>query len=697
MGLAGLFDVITGRESPRRFRRKDAKVGENFDDYFVHAPRRAVEGPRQLAVPYLDPKQRSFDRPRSRDRGSVTWKRASSAPRSLSELNESHVRGEKSRTIHHVNSPRSRSNLSALHQNRQRQPVAQLETPQPSGQHVVNPALPSPRSPSKKRPQPLIITDPAHGFAAGGPREMTFIAFERQKHAISPAIPQTSPHEPVHPATPTSANDSAAPSASSSVYRTSSPTSPYDMQLPPCEHRRDSLSITRPGSKRSLRRVPSDKRSSQVAPLASSTTRQVVDNDLFALDEVQSVSSLGETDSPSAVAARHGIFPADTVANRRSDTLEVCEDFFVFGSDSAFADGGFEISRNGRLEIPGTLKRKSSSGTLVDGVPKSSNNFIFVRSLAEFSRGSTLSKDSALDSTLGAGSAGRVSLAIHRPSNRKIAVKRINVYDKDKRTQLLKELETLMSYDSRFLVRSYGAFYDFEGVVHVTLEYMDKGALSDVLEVCGNLPEEIISHIIEHCLRGLMFLHDNHVLHRDLKTSNVLLSGRVCRAKLSDFGLARDLNPGVSKVDSFVGTLAYMSPERLHGSEYTYASDIWGLGICAAECYLGRYPFDNTQSFFDYVEAAQSNPATLLVGASAECVDFVCQCTNPDPHKRPPARDLLQHAFITQKKKDINVFREWLDGLPKTHSGGGLGDEPAFSEQMMRKYREKACALDRRE
>ncbi len=232
-----------------------------------------------------------------------------------------------------------------------------------------------------------------------------------------------------------------------------------------------------------------------------------------------------------------------------------------------------------------------------------------------------------------------------------------------------------MSYDSRFLVRSYGAFYDGEGVVHVTLEYMDRGALSDIIELRGKVPEPILVHIAEHCLRGLMFLHDNHVLHRDFKTSNILLSRRVCRAKLSDFGLARDLNPGESRTDSFVGTLAYMSPERLNGSDYTYASDIWGLGISILECFLGRYPFAKPQSYFDYVEAAKSNPSSLMEGATPACVDFVRLCTSADPKERPTARMLLQHPWIADTRRDAKAFREWLQQIPGAHSGEGLEEE----------------------
>ncbi len=173
------------------------------------------------------------------------------------------------------------------------------------------------------------------------------------------------------------------------------------------------------------------------------SSRENVENDPYVIEEAPSLSSLGDTDTPSAVAAKNGIFPMDRLDRTMKRTLdEVSEDVFVIGGDGIFKGGGFVITKNGMLKSPGNLTRRLSNGTAVDGVPKSSNNLIIVRSLAEFSRGSTLSRRNKLDSTLGAGAAGRVSLAIHRPSGRKIAVKRINVFDVEKRNQLLKELET---------------------------------------------------------------------------------------------------------------------------------------------------------------------------------------------------------------------------------------------------------------
>lgn len=338
---------------------------------------------------------------------------------------------------------------------------------------------------------------------------------------------------------------------------------------------------------------------------------------------------------------------------------EIEESQFVFEGGTLLGDTGFSVQDNGWMHGPQDLSRKNSDGSSVEGVPKSTHRVVTVESLNDFQRGPDL----------GAGYAGSVYLAVHGPTGLRMAVKEVNVIDHDKRKQLLKELETLTTHVSRFLVRFYGAFFDRTGAVRIALEYMDRGSLCSAIKKLGPVPEPVVNRIAKHCLHGLEFLHGNRVLHRDLKTANILLSRHLIRAKLSDFGLAREVNPGVSKANTFVGTLAYMSPERLEGGDYTYASDIWGLGISLVECILGRYPFDNPQTFFDFLEAVKTNPHTLIgTKCSEQLVDFVKNCTYTDPKKRPTAQELLLHPWIAGTGGEDEAFEEWLGRIPEVET-----------------------------
>ncbi|CAN8062840.1 unnamed protein product [Agarophyton chilense] len=327
-----------------------------------------------------------------------------------------------------------------------------------------------------------------------------------------------------------------------------------------------------------------------------------------------------------------------------------------FGSDGGFVTGGFRITAEGVLDKPLIATRQDSEDNNEGGVPQSHRTIVIAKGLKEFRTGPTI----------GTGAAGRVYIAEHIPSRTPMAMKVVNVYDKHRRNQLLKELETLSTYISRYLVRFYGAFYDGSGAVHIALEYMDHGCLSTFIQRVGPIPERVVQMIAHDCLRGLRFLHRHHVLHRDFKTANILLSRRLCRAKLSDFGLARDLNPGVSKVDTFVGTVAYMSPERLNGTNYTYASDIWALGVSIMECLLGKYPFDRPQNYFDYIEATTT--INVLSGFKRECAkfspevrDFVERCTYTDPKRRATVAELMEHPWLKELIRDTELFGSWLD------------------------------------
>jgi hypothetical protein len=330
----------------------------------------------------------------------------------------------------------------------------------------------------------------------------------------------------------------------------------------------------------------------------------------------------------------------------------------VFGSNGDFATGGFRITSEGMVGKPQRVTRRDSDDAPSYGhAPQSPNDLVLVRSLGELRKGPTL----------GMGAAGRVYLAIHEPSGASMAIKVVNVYDEAKRNQLLKELDTLSSHVSRFLVRFYGAFYDGKGAVHIALEFMDGGCLSSTVQKFGAIPEPITKMITADCLRALRFLHRHNVLHRDFKTANILLSRRTLCARVSDFGLARDMDAGVSKVDTFVGTIAYMSPERLHGGQYTYASDVWALGISVVECLLGRYPFDKPQSYFDYLDV-QANDMLRGARISPAAADFVRLCTNSDPRRRPTAAQLMQHPWISDLKRDPEMFRLWMDDMHQRKS-----------------------------
>ena len=120
------------------------------------------------------------------------------------------------------------------------------------------------------------------------------------------------------------------------------------------------------------------------------------------------------------------------------------------------------------------------------------------------------------------------------------------------------------------------------------MEYMDGGSLGDLVHTLGPLPAAALSCITQQTLHALVELRECHLVHRDLKPQNILLSMRG-ECKLSDFGCVAELQDSFGKCGTFVGTVPYMSPERIQGEEYSYASDVWALGLTLVECaHAGR-------------------------------------------------------------------------------------------------------------
>ena len=196
-----------------------------------------------------------------------------------------------------------------------------------------------------------------------------------------------------------------------------------------------------------------------------------------------------------------------------------------------------------------------------------------------------------------------VKHAIHRPTGRMLAIKKISYYKKTRRDMLAKEITTLYSCgECPCTVAFYGAYYT-EGFVNIVLEYMDGGSMCNALAQCGPLPEPVLAGVAFQCLWGLAFLHQAHRVHRDIKPSNILINSRG-NVKLTDFGVTADIQERTNQLcNTYVGTFKYMSPERIVSSPYGPSSDIWSLGISLIEMATGIYPyqFPERTPIIDYV------------------------------------------------------------------------------------------------
>ncbi|PNW73552.1 hypothetical protein CHLRE_13g563733v5 [Chlamydomonas reinhardtii] len=168
------------------------------------------------------------------------------------------------------------------------------------------------------------------------------------------------------------------------------------------------------------------------------------------------------------------------------------------------------------------------------------------------------------------------------------------------------------------------------------------------------LPEPVIAHIARQLVAGLTYLHrELKVVHRDIKPSNLLLNG-AGEVKISDFGVSGQLASSVSNCLSWVGTVTYMSPERIKGDSYSFDSDLWSLGLTLLECALGRFPYPPpgetgvNLGFWELLEYIVMEPPPALPADqfSPALCDFVGQCLQKDAAARPSVTALAAHPFL---------------------------------------------------
>ncbi|MBA0714750.1 hypothetical protein Goshw_004606 [Gossypium schwendimanii] len=257
---------------------------------------------------------------------------------------------------------------------------------------------------------------------------------------------------------------------------------------------------------------------------------------------------------------------------------------------------------------------------------------------------------------IGSGASSVVQRAMHIPSHRILALKKINIFEKEKRQQLLTEIRTLCEAPcSEGLVEFHGAFYSPDsGQISIALEYMDGGSLADILRLKKSIPEPVLSSMFQKLLQGLSYLHGvRHLVHRDIKPANLLVNLKG-EPKITDFGISAGLDNSMAMCATFVGTVTYMSPERIRNESYSYPADIWSLGLALFECGTGEFPYMANEGPVNLMLQILDDPSPSPPKHkfSPEFCSFIDACLQKDADARPTAELLLSHPFIKKHEHD---------------------------------------------
>jgi len=242
---------------------------------------------------------------------------------------------------------------------------------------------------------------------------------------------------------------------------------------------------------------------------------------------------------------------------------------------------------------------------------------------------------------IGQGSFGTIYRA--EWSGQQVAVKTITSLDENAKNEFIREIQIMSRMRSLYVTQFYGACLE-PGRECILMEHMDKGSLYDLLHVRSEKLRSMNKYsLMLDIAQGIKYLHNNDILHRDLKSKNILINADL-RGKIADFGLARTRAASVNSIHKASEALEWMAPEILsRKGKYSKKSDIYSLGVIFWEILTGKTPFSDMNTVEDLIRGKrEAIPPKLPLGLQS----IIRHCWSEDPSVRPSADELVDKLKV---------------------------------------------------
>jgi len=291
---------------------------------------------------------------------------------------------------------------------------------------------------------------------------------------------------------------------------------------------------------------------------------------------------------------------------------------------------------------------------------------------------------------IGEGCFGKVFKGRKKHSGKIVALKFITKRGKSDKdlTNLRSEISILRKLNHDHIILMYDYFETSSDFCVVT-EYAH-GELFEIFQDDKYLPEPEVQGIARQLIKALHYLHDNRIIHRDMKPQNILI-GANNTVKLCDFGFARAMSTNTVVLTSIKGTPLYMAPELVQERPYNHTADLWSLGVILYELVIGQPPF-YTNSLYSLIQLIVKEPVKYPAGVGEDFKSFLQGLLQKDPNQRMGWPDLFFHPWIRHPSCD-----------PKTNVKHGLNQPPledmlenqitSGTSKGLSKSEQRLCAL----